>query len=198
MDVGSIWNIFTNAIMNAYTDSIRVVGEKDLLRLARVPRGTWNAWIRNGHFEDTATGLYGEDEVVSAAVFNVLAEALALRDAGIAWRSCGAVVSDACVRLPPEGDEPLVLAVDAHTLDGAAVASADDLFTAIHSPVPSPRSRTVIPVAALAREARRGFWKLAKPATELAKTAGERSTGQRKGLLIGVWRRAETTLSYQC
>jgi hypothetical protein len=162
--------------VNASTDSIRVVGEKDLLRLARVPRGTWNAWIRNGHFQGSPTGLYGEGEVVSATVFNVLAEAIALRDAGIAWRDCGEAISEACIRLPPDGDEPLVLVVDVHALDGTAVTSASELFSVIHDRVPSPRGWIAIPIAALAREARRGFWRHAKSAADLAKD-GRRKVG---------------------
>jgi hypothetical protein len=162
--------------MNASTDSIRVVGEKDLLRLARVPRGTWNAWIRNGHFEDSETGLYGEVEVVSVTVFNVLAEAIALRDAGIAWRECGSTVSQACVRLEPDGEEPLVLVVDIHTLDGVTAATATELLAAVHSPVPSPRGWIAVPIAGLAREARRGFWKHAKSAIDLAQD-GRRKVG---------------------
>jgi hypothetical protein len=154
--------------MSTSSDSIRVVGEKDLLKLARVPRGTWNGWIRQEHFEGNDSGLYGEREVISVAVFNIVTDALSVREAAIAWRDCGSAVVNSCIQLPLDGEEPLVLVIDAHALDGAAAASPEELFDAVHSLVPSARGRIAIPIAALAREARRGFWKRARAASDLA------------------------------
>lgn len=155
--------------MSASSDSIRVVGEKVLLKLARVPRGTWNGWVRQDHFEDSDDSLYGEREVVSAAIFNLVAEALAVKEAAIAWRDCGPAVIDSCIKLPLDGDDPLVLVIDTHALGGGAAASPEELFEFVHSPVPSPRGWIVVPIAAVVREARRGFWKHAKPASEFAR-----------------------------
>ena len=174
----SIWSIVLSTIVSVSSDSIRLVGERDLLELARVPRGTWSGWIRGGHFESSDSGLYGENEVVAVAIFNVLASALPIRKASIAWKDCGSAVTDACIQLRLEGDEPLVFAIDVHALDGAATGDAGELFALVHSPVPSPRGWIAIPIADLAREARRGFWKHAKPASELSRD-GRRRTAKR-------------------
>jgi hypothetical protein len=87
-------------------------------------------------------------------------------------------VIDACVQLRLDGDDPLVFAIDVHALDGAATGDAGELFDLVHSPVPSPRGWIAIPIADLAREARRGFWKHAKPASELSRD-GRRRTAKR-------------------
>jgi hypothetical protein len=171
----SIWSIVLSTIVSVSSDSIRLVGEKDLLELARVPRGTWSAWIRNEHFEDSDSGLYGEAEVVAAAIFNVLASALPIRKASIAWRDCGTAVTGACIQLRLDGDDPLVFAIDVHALDGAATGDPSKLFDLLHSPVPSPRGWIAIPIADLVREARRGFWKHAKPASELTRDRRRRT-----------------------
>lgn len=165
--------------MSVSSDSIRLVGEKDLLELARVPRGTWSAWVRNGHFEDSDNGLYDEAEVIAAAIFNVLADTLPLRKASIAWRGCGSAVTGACVQLRLDGDDPLVFAIDVHALEGSAVGDPGELFDLVHSPVPSPRGWIAMPIADLAREARRGFWKHARPASELTRDRRRRTARQR-------------------
>ncbi len=164
--------------MSVSSDSIRLVGEKDLLDLARVPRGTWSGWIRGGHVESSDSGLYGENEVVAVVIFNVLASALPIRKASIAWKDCGSAVTGACVQLRLDGADPLVLAIDVHALDGVATGDPSELFDLLHSPVPSPRGWIAIPIADLAREARRGFWKHAKPASELSRD-GRRRTAKR-------------------
>ena len=120
----SIWSIVLSTIMSVSSDSIRLVGEKDLLDLARVPRGTWSGWIRGGHFESSDSGLYGENEVVAVVIFNVLASALPIRKASIAWKDCGSAVTGACVQLRLDGADPLVLAIDVHALDGVATGDA--------------------------------------------------------------------------
>jgi len=178
----SIWSIVLSTIMSVSSDSIRLVGEKDLLELARVPRGTWSAWVRNGHFEDSDNGLYGEIEVVAAAIFNVLASALPIRKASIAWRDCGTAVTGACIQLRLDGDDPLVFAIDVHALDGAATGDPSELFDLLHSPVPSPRGWIAIPIADLVREARRGFWKHAKPASELTRDRRRRTVRRKTRL----------------
>lgn len=155
--------------MSTSSDSIRVVGEKDLLELARIPRGTWSAWARKGHFEDSASGLYGESEVISAAVFNLLADALLPRNAAIAWKDCGQAVVHACLQLPLDSEECLVLVVDSHLLDGAVATKPEELFEIVNGHVTSPRGWITFPIAALAREARRGFWKRARPASDLVR-----------------------------
>jgi hypothetical protein len=78
-------------------------------------------------------------------------------------------VTGACVQLRLDGDDPLVFAIDIHALDGAATGDPGELFDLVHSPVPSPRGWIAIPIADIVREARRGFWKHAKPASELTR-----------------------------
>lgn len=165
--------------MSAPSDSIRVVGEKDLLDLARIPRGTWSGWLRKGHFESNPDGLYGEAEVVSAVVFNLVADALPVRKAAIAWEDCGAAVVGSCVGLKLDTDEPMVLVIDGHALVGVAAESPDELFRAVHQQKPSPRNWIVVPIAALVREARSGFWKRARPASELRKDKRRRTPKRR-------------------
>lgn len=155
--------------MSVSSDSIRVVGEKDLLDLARIARGTWSGWLRNGHFDGDPDGLYGENKVVATVVFNLLADALPIRKAAIAWRDCGEAVVTTCIRLGLEDHEPLVLVIDGHALSGVAARNSDELFSAVHAQMPSPRNWIVIPIADLVREARSGFWKRARPASELSK-----------------------------
>jgi hypothetical protein len=166
--------------MSTSSDSIRVVGEKDLLDLSRIPRGTWSAWIRNGHFEGRPDGLYGEGDVISAVVFSLLADALAPRKAAIAWKDCGAATIDACLGLPlKDEDETLALAIDGYALTGVAAKGPIELFKAVHQQKPSPRNWIVIPLSALVREARSGFWKRARPASELKKDGRRRSPKSR-------------------
>lgn len=170
-----IWSIVMSVIMSVSSDSIRLVGEKDLLELARVPRGTWSAWIRNEHFEDSDSGLYDEAAVVEAVIFNALTGVMPLRKASIVWRGCGSEMTRICIQLPLDGDGPLVFVIDAHALEGAAAGTPGDLFDLVHSPVPSPRGWIAIPIAGLVCEARRGFWKHAKSASELSRDRRRRT-----------------------
>ena len=72
--------------MDTSADSIRVVGEGDLLDLGRVARSTWKNWVRQGLVDDHVDGLYGERDVIEAAVVRLVVEAVGLRAAAAAWR----------------------------------------------------------------------------------------------------------------
>src|ERR1700754_222914 len=102
--------------MSGSPDSIRFVGEQDLLRLARLPRGTWSGWDRNGHYEPNESGLYSEADVVSVVLFSLLADAMPLREAGIAWQRGGAAIIEACLALPLEGCERIAIVLDTLSL----------------------------------------------------------------------------------
>src|ERR1700742_424718 len=114
--------------MSGSPDSIRLVGEPDLLRIARLSRGTWSGWDRNGHYALNENGLYSEADVISVVVFGLLADAVPLQEAGIAWRGGGAPIVQACLALSLEGDERIAIVLDTHSLRVTAAASAEELF----------------------------------------------------------------------
>lgn len=72
--------------MDTTADSIRFVGEADLLELARVARSTWKNWLRAGVVGDAPDGLYDEPAVVELVIVAVLVGALEMRQVGSAWR----------------------------------------------------------------------------------------------------------------
>lgn len=166
--------------MSGSPDSIRLVGEQDLLRLARLPRGTWSGWDRNGHYAPNRRGLYSEADVVSVVLFGLLADAVPLREAGIAWRDGGGAIVEACLGLPLEGSEQIAIALDSHSLRVALVSSGGELFDWIHTPVPAPRPWIALPVGEIVREARRGFWLYAKPAAQLVRDGRRKASAQAK------------------
>jgi hypothetical protein len=167
--------------MSGSPDSIRLVGEQDLLRIARLPRGTWGGWDRNGHYAPKENGLYSEADVVSVVVFGLLADAVPLREAGIAWRDGGGAIVQACLALPLEGCERIAVVLDTHSLRVVVASSAGELFDWIHAPVPAPRAWVALPVGEVVREARRGFWLYAKPAAELAQDGRRKASAKAKG-----------------
>jgi hypothetical protein len=155
--------------MNVVPDSIRLVGEADLLELARVGRGAWNGWIKNGHVGPSATALYTEQDVIHLTVLKLLGDSLPMSKAAIAWRDCETAVIQCCANrgLEKEG-APLDLVVDLQTLAAHPAEGAQDLFDTVHSPVPSPRGRVVIQLSAVVQEARASFWRRARPASDFA------------------------------
>lgn len=152
--------------MNVVPDSIRLVGEADLLELARVGRGAWNGWIKNGHVSPPATALYTEQDVIHVTVLKLLGDSLPMSKAAIAWRDCETAVIQSCANHGLEEEAPLDLVVDLQTLAAYPAGGAQDLFDAVHSPVPAPRGRLVIPLSAVVQEARASFWRRARPASD--------------------------------
>lgn len=166
--------------MSGSPDSIRLVGEQDLLRLARLSRGTWSGWDRNGHYGPNENGLYSEADVVSVVLFGLLGDAVSLRDAGIAWRAGGAEIVEACLALPLDGRERIAIVLDTHSLGMTTVSSGEELFEYIHARVPAPRPWVALPVGEILGEARKGFWLHAKPAAELARDRRRKASAPAK------------------
>jgi hypothetical protein len=168
--------------MNVVPDSIRLVGEADLLELAHVGRGAWNGWIKNGHVSPSATALYTEQDVIHVTVLKLLGDSLPMSKAAIAWRDCEIAVIQCCANHGLEEEEtPLDLVVDFQTLATIPAEGAQDLFDAVHSPVPGPRGRLVIPLSAVVQEARTSFWRRARPASDFA-TDKRRKPAARRSL----------------
>lgn len=154
--------------MNVDPDSIRLVGEADLLELAGVGRGAWNGWIKSGYVGQASDGLYSEQEVVAIAVLKLLGDCLPMSKAVIAWQDCQAGLSDCCSGRRPEDDAALDLVVDLQTLASGVIEGPKDLFERLHAPVPSPRGMIVIPLAAIMQELRTSFWRRARPASDFS------------------------------
>jgi hypothetical protein len=183
-------DIVVSAIMSGSPDSIRLVGEQDLLRLARLSRGTWSGWHRNGHYAPNKSGLYSEADVVSVVLFGLLGDAASLRDAGIAWRASGAEIVEACLALQLNGRHQIAIVLDTHSLAMTAVSSGEELFECINVRVPAPRPWVALPVGEIVKEAREGFWLYAKPAAELTKDGRRKASatskrGKSRGSRIG-------------
>jgi hypothetical protein len=154
--------------MNIDPDSIRLVGEADLLELAHVGRGAWNGWIKNGHVSPSPTGLYAEQDVIHVTVLKLLGDSLPMSKAAIAWRDCEATVTQCCANRGLEDEDPVDLVVDLQTLAAHLAEGSRDLFNKIHRPVPGPRGHLVIPLSAVVQEARASFWRRARPASDFA------------------------------
>jgi hypothetical protein len=167
--------------MNIDADSIRLVGEADLLDLARVGRGAWNGWIKNGHVSPSANALYTEQDVIHVTVLKLLGDSLPMSKAAIAWRDCETAVIQRSANRGLEDETPLDLVVDLQTLAAHPAEGAQDLFDAVHTPVPGPRGRLVIPLSAVVQEARASFWRRARPASDFA-TDRRRKPAARRSL----------------
>lgn len=165
--------------MNIDPDSIRLVGEADLLELARVGRGAWNGWIKNGHVSPSATALYTEQDVIEATVLKLLGDSLPMSKAAIAWRDCEVAVIQCYANRGLEDEAPLDVVVDLQTLSAYLAEGPRDLFDVVHSPVPGPRGHLVIPTSAVVQEARASFWRRARPASEFT-TDKRRKTAARR------------------
>lgn len=143
--------------MDTSADSIRVVGQADLLELARVARSTWHHWTTQGIVVEPPTGLHGEAEVVEAAVVALLVDALEPRRAKPVWMSPRHEVVNACLALPLDKPADLSAVVDLHAWELVLAEGAEELHRAVHASTPFPRGRVVIALADVAQEARRGF-----------------------------------------
>jgi hypothetical protein len=78
-------DIVVDTSMDASADSIRVVGEADLLQIARLARSTWKNWCKRGLLREAPGGLYGEDAVVATVVGGMVVQALGLRRGIAVW-----------------------------------------------------------------------------------------------------------------
>jgi hypothetical protein len=149
-----------------------------MLELARVARSTWKHWTTQQIVAEPEGGLHGEGAVVEAVVVALLVEALDLRRVKLAWNDARADVVQACLALPLDTRANLSAVVDLHAWELALARGADELHEAVHAPKPFPRGQVVIPLADVVQEARRGFWKRAQPAGDLAK---DKRRSRRKG-----------------
>jgi hypothetical protein len=179
---GAIVDILMDGSVDISPDSIRVVPESDLLHLAGVARSTWKNWTKQTSISESATGAYGEVEVVELVVFERLVEALGLRNAGLAWPGAREAVISGCLALSLADEEVLDGIIDLRTLSVELSASADELQSVVHRNVPTPRAYAVFPLAEIAQEARRGFWRRAVEPGQLAGDRRRRSgrNGSRK------------------
>jgi hypothetical protein len=153
--------------MDIDSDSIRLIGEADLLELAGIARSTWNGWVKSGYVTPPSTGLYDECDVVGAIVLRHLGDCLPMSKAAIAWRDCE-IDLIACCTGGVEQKTTLDLVVDLHTLAARPTEGPDQLLEALHAPLPSPRPRVVIVLAEILQEARAGFWRRARPASDFS------------------------------
>lgn len=156
--------------MGISPDSIRRVGESDLLELAQVARSTWQNWIRAGILGNMHDGLYDEEAVVELIVVAIMLGALDVRQAAVAWRPARHVVLEQALMLPIDESEPCFLAViDLHTWQMKTATTADQVRSAVQAQVPFPRGRLVFDLGSSVTEARRSFWSRAQPAADLLK-----------------------------
>jgi hypothetical protein len=154
--------------MGTSPDSIRVIGEKDLLEVARVARSTWQNWSRQGIITPAAEGLHGERDVLEALVVGLLTQAFDLRRTRAVWRLARDDVLAACLALPLDQQATLDAIVDLHTWRTALARDIEELAAALHAQVPYPRGRYVMALAAPVQEARQVFWTRAVPAADFA------------------------------
>lgn len=159
--------IIVGISMGESPDSIRVVGEADLLDLSRVARSTWQNWIKQGAVSDPRRGHYGEAEVVGLVVASRIVDAIGLHKAALAWpRACAATVESA-LAMPLDGSARLDLVIDLFGLEIAAIETAEALDLALHPEVATPRVFAVIAAGKAIREARGAFWNRAVPPATL-------------------------------
>jgi hypothetical protein len=175
--------------MNTDPDSIRLVGEADLLELVGLGRGAWNGWVKSGYVSQSPDGLYREQDVIELAVFKLVADWMPMAKAAVAWRDCQADLLGRCTERRLDDDRAIDLVVDLHTLAASCVEDPQVLFDRLHSPVPSPRPRLVIALGEVIHELRRAFWRRARPAPDFAgdkrrRSARRGSTDSGKGVRI--------------
>lgn len=161
--------------MNTDPDSIRLVGEADLLELVGLSRGAWNGWVKSGYMSQSSDGLYREQDVIELAVFKLMADWMPMAKAVVAWRDCQADLLGRCTERRLNDDRAIDLVVDLHTLAADCVEDPQDLFERLHAPVPSPRPRIVIALGQIICELRAAFWRRARPAPDFASDKRRRS-----------------------
>lgn len=172
-----IVDISVVASMDTSADSIRVIGEADLLDIARIARSTWKNWIAQELIDEPADGLYGESKLLEAVVVALLVSALDLRRAKAVWASARGTALDHCAQLAPDGT--LHGVIDLHTWEMSMASGARAVFAAVRRPRPFPRGYVVVDLGEIIPEARAAFWKRAGPAAAL-KADRRRKSNQRK------------------
>ena len=160
--------------MDASTDSIRVVGESDLLELCRTARSTWKHWCTQGLVQPSDDGLYHERDVIEAVVVALLVDAVDLRRAKGAWSDAGKATLDRCQGLSLREPATLFLVVDLHTWEMGLADGAEELAAAVAESLTTPRGFVVMEAARVVVQARRAFWVRAAPAVELQKDGRRR------------------------
>lgn len=140
--------------MGTSADSIRVVGEGDLLEVARVARSTWQNWARQKIISPAPEGLHHEDDVIEAVVVGQLTAVFDLRTTKTVWRLAHDEVLAACGALPLDEPATLDAVVDVHTWATAVARDPDELAGVLHARVPYPRGRYVLVLGEAAQEAR--------------------------------------------
>lgn len=161
--------------MNVDPDSIRLVGEADLLELAGLGRGAWNGWVKSDHVSQSSDGLYREQDVIELAVLRLMAGWMPMQKAVIAWRDCQADLIARCGDHRLDEEPPIDLVVDLHTLAAHCVDGPQELFDRLHAPVPSPRATIVIALGGVIHELRAAFWRRARPASDFVGDKRRRS-----------------------
>lgn len=155
--------------MDSSPDSIRAVGESDLLELARVARSTWQNWLGQGLVEEQPTRVYGEEAVIEVAAVGLLVTTFDLRSVRHVWAHGRTSMLEQALRLPLEGDSDLHVVVDPFTFDVAVVKGAEELHRAVAAPMAHARGLAVFVMGPPIQEARRGFWSRAGSARDLMK-----------------------------
>jgi hypothetical protein len=161
--------------MNIDPDSIRLVGEADLLELVGLGRGAWNGWVKSDHVSQSSDGLYREQDVIELAVLRLMADWMPMAKAVISWRDCQADLISRCTERRLDDDRAIDLVVDLHTLGADCVEDPQDLFDRLHAPVPSPRAKIVIVLGPIIHELRAAFWRRARPASDFVADKRRRS-----------------------
>lgn len=168
--------------MDTSSDSIRVVGEGDLLELAGIARSTWKNWTREGLVQEPVEGLYSEHDVIEALVVRLVVEAVGLRTAVAAWRPVRDEVLAGLAALQPGERPDRWLVIDAHTWLLALASVSADLLEQLARGMPSPRARVVVTVGPSVAEAKSAFRSRALPVRDLRKDRRRRrpptETGQ--------------------
>lgn len=152
--------------MDASPDSIRVVGEADLLALARVARSTWRNWIKQGVLVPPKDALYRETDIIEAVLVATVIDALDLRLAAATWPMVGERLAHAVAAARTE--RGVFLIADPFDWGMEIRVGANELASAVRQRVASPRSYVVVEVGAIVAEARNAFWKRARPTREFA------------------------------
>jgi hypothetical protein len=141
--------------MPAIADSIRFVHEGDLLRIAGIPRSTWQNWARHGLVADPPDGRFRETDVVATVVVAQLVQILRrLSEVERIWRAQGLDVLAAILR--DRDSDGLILVLEPRLLRltiGSSRDAAGEMMRAFEPAV-------LLPTGAAADEARTAFWRL--------------------------------------
>lgn len=164
--------------MDTSPDSIRVIGEGDLLELGRVARSTWKHWARQGLVDDREDGLYGERDVIEAVVVRLVVEAVGLRAATAAWRPTRETVLGRLKSAKAIESAEVWTVIDSHTWQLVVTTDAEALLEELRRTTPFPRGRVVVTIGPAVAEARTAFWARAAPGRDLRRDRRRRTTSR--------------------